>query len=229
MTINSATPSVLQTDNTIVPNSTSIVVEPSPPQGGNGNERPPALYAIIVGIDKYQDPQMRTLHGAVRDADAVKDFLVKELHVLKGRIVNLRNKQATREKMLEALRKLTDNSAIERNDPILIYYAGHGGEAKAPSGWQTRAGKIQMLLPHDFMVKGSGKKDGQGILDIELRQILMDLSRNKSDNILFLIAATPAPGPERIQAMRPLLSVASNYHQNTAYLWLYFGQKCIKV
>ncbi|KAG6919900.1 hypothetical protein DXG01_015608 [Tephrocybe rancida] len=179
---NSAT-SVLQTDDITSPNSTSIIVEPSPPQEGNEANRVSALYALIVGIDKYQDPEIPTLHGAVSDADAVKDFLVTMVHASEGRIINLRNEQATREKMLEALQKLADNSAIKTNDPILIYYAGHGGQAPAPSGWKTTTGMIQMLLPYDFKFNGSGGKDGQGILDIELRQILMDLSQKKSDNI----------------------------------------------
>ncbi|KAG6906652.1 hypothetical protein DXG01_012738 [Tephrocybe rancida] len=181
---NSATPSVLQTDNTTEPNLNSIVVGPSSLQEDNDNDRSPALFALVIGINKYKDPEITPLHGAVNDADAIENFLLGSKKVIsQGRIVNLRNEEATRENILEALESLACNDAIKTNDPILIYYAGHGSEAPAPNGWETSSGKIQMLLPHDFKRKDSHDKGGLGILDRELSQSLMNLSEKKSDNI----------------------------------------------
>ncbi|KAG6914879.1 hypothetical protein DXG01_014758 [Tephrocybe rancida] len=146
------------------------------------------LFALIIGIDRYKEYKRGSgipkLNGAVSDANAVKQFLMQELHVPKARIVNLRNKEATREKMLEALKSLGRNDAIKKTDPILIYYAGHGSEAKAPDYWKTQSGYIQMILPYDFKSKGSRDSVGQGIFDIEIAQILRDISLEKSDNIV---------------------------------------------
>jgi len=133
------------------------------------------------------DPTLPDLHGAVRDADEVQNFLISEVGVAKDRIVNLRNEEATREAMMSAIRNLAHDSAISGEDPILIFYAGHGGEAQPPhSGWNTSNpnGMIQMLIPYDFVMKGSNDYLGQGIFDITLSRLLVDIAKNKSDNIV---------------------------------------------
>ncbi|KAK0224175.1 hypothetical protein IW262DRAFT_1459230 [Armillaria fumosa] len=121
----------------------------------------PRLFALVIGINKYR------------------------LRIPKDRIANLRNKQATRNAIETEIKKLGDNPAIQKGDPILIFYAGHGAEAKAPSGWTTSNGKIQMLLPYDFSIRHWLKwsKQGQGVLDVMLSRLLSDLAEKKSDNI----------------------------------------------
>ncbi|THU80313.1 hypothetical protein K435DRAFT_972820 [Dendrothele bispora CBS 962.96] len=159
---------------------------PSPPPEITDVERPrPSLFALVIGVNKYKDPGIEDLNGAVPDADNVQKFLTSELHVPEDRIVNLRDEQATREAMVNAIQNLADNPAISAQDPILVFYAGHGGEANAPLGWQTSSGnkKIQMLIPHDFSKHGSKDYRGQGIFDITLSQLLTKIARNKSDNI----------------------------------------------
>ncbi|SJL15630.1 uncharacterized protein ARMOST_19133 [Armillaria ostoyae] len=111
---------------------------------------------------------LRELHGAVADADAVYSFLSETLRVPENRIKNLRNEEATRATIEMEIMNLGGNPAIKEDDPILIYYAGHGAEANAPCGWPSANGKIQMLVPHDFNPSGRrGKKsdDITGILD----------------------------------------------------------------
>jgi hypothetical protein len=101
--------------------------------------------------------------------------------------MNLRNEEATRDAIVGAIRKLATNPAIKENDPILIFYAGHGAEVKAPLGWppNNATGLVQMLVPHDFVWSGSDSCiRGQGILDITLSQLLADLAKAKSDNIV---------------------------------------------
>ncbi|KAG6899196.1 hypothetical protein C0993_012399 [Termitomyces sp. T159_Od127] len=83
---------------------------------------------------------------------------------------------------------LADNSAISKDDPILIYYAGHGAETDPPDHrWATSSEnrKVQMLLPHDF-VKNPERSEGirgQGILDMTISKILSTIAENKSNNI----------------------------------------------
>ncbi len=84
-----------------------------------------------------------------------------------------------------AIKDLGKNPKIKKDDPILIYYAGHGAEAKAPSGWSSANGKMQMLVPSDFIPSGSkDSKRGQGVLDTRLSHLLADLAARKSDNIV---------------------------------------------
>ncbi|KAG6918442.1 hypothetical protein DXG01_014623 [Tephrocybe rancida] len=150
-----------------------------PPEIITVKSPPPSLFAVIIGINKYMDPAILDLRGAVNDANAVEAFLTSEVGVPKDRIVNLRDEEATRQEMLKALQNLAHNSAIDKQDPILIYYAGHGGEARLPVAQKTSDtnDRVRMLIPHDFGL------ECQGIFDSTLSQILSDIAMNKSDNI----------------------------------------------
>ncbi|KIK60956.1 hypothetical protein GYMLUDRAFT_43498 [Collybiopsis luxurians FD-317 M1] len=149
----------------------------------------PPLFALIIGINEYADSRVNNLTAAVTDAEAVSEFLLSTLGVPAHQIKMLRNKEATRDTIQGEIMNLADNPAIKEGDAILIYYAGHGAETSAPSGWPTdsRSRMIQMLLPHDFSWSGSVTKQGQGVLDITFARLLANLARNKSDNITVIL------------------------------------------
>ncbi|KAK0452944.1 uncharacterized protein EV420DRAFT_1481938 [Desarmillaria tabescens] len=131
---------------------------PSPPQCIPIERRTPPLFALVIGIDKYHpDHGIKSLNGAVADADAVKEFLQKSLVVPEQQITILRNEQATRVNIETAIKDLGNNPTIKMGDPILIFYAGHGAEVNAPSGWHSTKRKIRMLLPYDFIPSGVSK------------------------------------------------------------------------
>ncbi|KAK0502231.1 hypothetical protein EDD18DRAFT_1064889 [Armillaria luteobubalina] len=149
---------------------------------------PPPLFALVIGIDKYLSNEISDLSGAAADADAVDTFLQETLRVPKIQIKNLRNEEATRLTIETAIKDLGNNPKIKKDDPILIFYAGHGAEARAPSGWSSANERIQMLVPHDFIHSGSkDSKRGQGVLDTRLSHILADLAARKSDNITVIL------------------------------------------
>ncbi|KAG6901493.1 hypothetical protein C0995_011171 [Termitomyces sp. Mi166 len=142
------------------------------------------LFALIIGIDNYGDATIPPLSGAVNDANDVEKFLIK-LHVPNDRIVKLLDKDATKGEIIQRMENLAADNKIDEQDPILIYYAGHGGEVKAPSGWSSNSGMIQMILPYDFRREGSQEgTEGQAILDREFSQFLAKIARKKSNNIL---------------------------------------------
>ncbi|KAK0502233.1 caspase domain-containing protein [Armillaria luteobubalina] len=142
--------------------------------------RPDApLFALVIGIDKYLSNGIRNLSGAVADADAVSDFLQKTLRVPKEQIKNLRNEEATRVTIETEINVLGKNPAIKKDDPILIFFAGHGAEANAP---------FKCWFLHDFVTSGSDdSKRGQGVLDMRLSHLLTDLAAKKSDNITIIL------------------------------------------
>ncbi|KAG6901492.1 hypothetical protein C0995_011170 [Termitomyces sp. Mi166 len=180
---------------------------------------PPTLFALIIGINKYADPEVPDLCSAINDANAVEEFLTSKLRVSTDRMVNLRDEEATREAIMTAMQNLAHNNAISPQDPILIYYAGHGSEAQPPiPRWETTSanGAIQMLLPHDFKLKGSNDPQGQGIFDVTLSQALADIATNKSDNITVILdcchsgsATRKSPNDETL-AVRSI-ELPSNY------------------
>lgn len=146
----------------------------------------PKLFALIIGINEYEE-RANNLHGAVADADAVREFLIEQLGVPDDRILMLRNEKATREGIISSLRDLaSDKYPIGKLDPILIFYAGHGAEVKVDNR------EVQMLVPHDFRTRDPSPSatasgdiyQGQGIFDFTLDALLADIAKNKSDNIV---------------------------------------------
>ena len=128
---------------------------------------------------------MTTLKGAVADADSIKEYLEHDLKVRESHIRNLRDAQATRAAIIAEFQALQTNPDIKRGDPILIYYAGHGGEKAAPSGWEAgRTDSItQMLIPHDYQPK-PGKPLVYGIPDRTISVLISRIAKAKGDNIV---------------------------------------------
>ncbi|CAE6447176.1 unnamed protein product [Rhizoctonia solani] len=144
------------------------------------------LYSLIIGIDTY--PSLSFLKGAVNDADDMTNFLMADLGVPPDRIVNLRNEQASRKRIIDELQNLWKNPHINHGDPILIYYAGHGGLAQANKAWKARYGapKIQVIFPHDYgqdVIGSATSTKVNCIPDKTIAQLLNKLATEKGDNI----------------------------------------------
>lgn len=76
------------------------------------------------------------------------------------------------------------DSRIGSGDPILIYYAGHGGEAKPPSKWAKST--IQTIIPHDFGTTVDGRTV-PSIPDRTVGMLLGLLAETKGHNIVRLV------------------------------------------
>jgi hypothetical protein len=97
----------------------------------------------------------------------------------------LENESATRAAILENLRSLANDPRIQRGDPIIIFYAGHGSEVAAPPGWEAggRNANIQVIMPYDVYFR-SGGKVVDPIPDRTLGALLAAISQNKGNNIV---------------------------------------------
>ncbi|KAG6847455.1 hypothetical protein H0H93_008018, partial [Arthromyces matolae] len=130
------------------------------------------IWAVSVGINNYPTEPLRF---SVRDADEYEKFLVSTGLTVK-KITSLRNEKATRKAILEALEALLEED-LRPEDLVHFYFAGHGSKAKAPAGWHTEDGKMEMLMAHDFdrnFTKGRG-----GILDLEVGDIFRRIDEKK--------------------------------------------------
>jgi hypothetical protein len=148
---------------------------------------PPRLFALIVGINEYESSNVPNLLGAVADADAMRDYLQKQLGVPSSQIRNLRNSEATRAAIIAGIEALSRSKEVEVGDPILIYYAGHGGSADKPKGWEVGStGKIELLIPYDHSSPLEDANPKHGIPDRTLGVLLSQLAIKKGDNIVRL-------------------------------------------
>jgi len=130
-------------------------------------------WALIIGIDKYQNVQ--NLNYAVKDAESIKDILVDVFDFPIRNITFLKNKEATKQNIIQAFSDIT-NKAKER-DRVIIYFAGHGQTMDLPEG-----GEMGYLLPVD------------GNEDLFVSAIAMDDLKHislmsKAKHLLYLIDA----------------------------------------
>jgi hypothetical protein len=142
----------------------------------------PSLFALLIGINEYTSPDVDDLCGAIADAEAFKSYLGDHLGTSTSQIATLYNKQATRQAIIKQLYALRDDSRIQNGDAIVIFYAGHGGEAAAPSSWETGDEDIQLLIPHDY--EEDDKRRVDGIPDRTIGSLLEQIAEVKGDNIV---------------------------------------------
>lgn len=144
------------------------------------------LYGLIIGIDNYLSPKIPDLSGAVADSAAVRAFLSNNQHVMgyfTPHLKYLSNQDATRKAIIRELQALRSDKRIQRGDPILIYYAGHGSSTVSPVKWtrtedQKENGNIQFIVPYDC------DEWVAGIPDRTIAACLDHLAGAKGDNIV---------------------------------------------
>ncbi|CAG8611091.1 1996_t:CDS:2 [Acaulospora colombiana] len=123
----------------------------------------------------YFDSTQYCLAGAVNDAVAMRGYLEKE--VPSSRISCLYNEKATRRSIIHELERLIEDATIQPQDPILIFYAGHGGEKAPPRNWNIEDSLVQMIIPQDY------DGDHNVITDRGMAVLLDKLASVKGDNI----------------------------------------------
>jgi hypothetical protein len=90
---------------------------------------------------------LKPLRGAVPDALAFQEYLERDLAIPPENIQTLINRSATRAAIIEALVRLRDDSRISKGDPILIFYAGYGGETQSSNSSSTAD---RCIIPYDY-------------------------------------------------------------------------------
>src|SRR5713101_2380580 len=102
-------------------------------------------WALVIGVDKYGDPQISPLKGSDNDARMLADALVRYAGFPQDQVILLSTdqpaeRQSTRVNILRRLSNLA--SAVPKDGLLLVSFAGHGME---------RAGQAY-LLPSDAQI-----------------------------------------------------------------------------
>jgi len=102
-------------------------------------------WALIVGVDKYADPQISQLRGAANDARSLADALVRYAGFPQDQVILLATdqpaeRQPTRVNLLRRLSNLA--GAVPKDGLLFLSFSGHGME---------RAGQA-FLLPSDAQI-----------------------------------------------------------------------------
>lgn len=102
-------------------------------------------YALLIGVNEYDDPNITDLDKPVEDAESLYNVLVSKYTFEKENIIFLKNPSYS--ELFTAFEELEKKLTI--NDNLLIFYAGHGD-------WDEK-GRIGYWFPSDA-TKGSSVK-----------------------------------------------------------------------
>jgi sulfatase modifying factor 1 len=105
-------------------------------------------WALIIGINKY--PNVPPLDYAVADANAVAELIKRKFGFDEKNITLLKDAQATKQGIMDALAELTDKESVGENDCVLIYFSGHGQTVPLPES--GGGGDMGYLVPYDAKI-----------------------------------------------------------------------------
>src|SRR5262245_29695795 len=104
-------------------------------------------WALIVGVDEYESKKIDRLSGAVADARAVREALVKYADFPEQQAILLTSDGALKPTTKAMLTKLEDiRQATRPDDLLLFFFAGHGVEVDGQ----------RYLLGYDADISGPG-------------------------------------------------------------------------
>ncbi len=125
-------------------------------------KRPPELpavvyrkgWALLIGINKYPNlPAKHQLDYAVADAEDFASLLQSKFGFTKSNITILKDKQATKQGILDAFSPLADPNKVKYNDCVLVYFSGHGQTVPLPKS----KGEMGFLVPYDARIDLSAR------------------------------------------------------------------------
>lgn len=108
------------------------------------------VYAVIIGINKYREPNIPEVKYALRDAQKVKEYLENVSGVSPVNCFTLYDDRATMADFMDILEDKLPKK-IKPNSTLFIYYAGHGTPAENGNGllvpYDGRLGSDKTLYP----------------------------------------------------------------------------------
>src|SRR3982751_1997917 len=137
-------------------------------------------YAIVIGVDRYDDTQITTLGGAVNDAKTLANALVQYAGFPADQVTLLASdqpveRQPTRGNILRRLSNLA--AVIPKDGLLLLSFAGHGIE---------RGGQA-FLLPNDAQV--SNDVDLLEQTAINVKQVKDKIQKTGVGQVLLILDA----------------------------------------
>lgn len=155
----------------------------------------PYLYAVLIGIDKYETP-VPPLKGCVNDLNKVVKYLEKETAHFNVKITLLINEEATKDNIVNQFRVHLGKAGD--GDTAFFYFSGHGTQEEAdPIFWAIEEDrKHEALVCFDSYQIVEGKARVNLLADKELRFLLSEISP-KNPHVLTIFDCCHSGGNTR--------------------------------
>ena len=131
-------------------------------------------WALIVGINKYEN--VRKLEYSTADAIAMRDVLVEKFGFTDEKITLLLDNDATKDNIIKEFANIALQA--QKNDRVLVFFAGHGETMDMPSG-----GQMGYLIPVD------GNPDNLYLSAIPMDELKRLSAMSNAKHMLYLIDA----------------------------------------
>ena len=155
--------------------------------------KPPGdVYALIIGINDYEDPTIQDLRFAENDAEAMHDLLTDPAYSFAQaeNVTLIRGREATREGIRWAIDKHLIKKATRPEDMVILFYSGHGGV-----GLHAQKGSEYYIIPSD------AKLENLFLTGIEKDQLQSFWDSILADRKVFISDACHAGGFEGMKAL----------------------------
>lgn len=143
---------------------------------GSGGGR----WALVVGVDQYQSKEIEPLSGAVADAKAIRDVLIKYGEFPESQVLLLVSDGPVKPTRTDIMVKLEEiKGAVKPGDLLLFFFAGHGVQVDGQRYMLTYDAKINSAA----MIKSTALPASNLMQELEAirvghRVIMIDACRN---------------------------------------------------
>ncbi|MEA2600984.1 MAG: hypothetical protein QOF89_1976 [Acidobacteriota bacterium] len=179
------------------------------------------LYALLVGIDAYQPP-LNALTGCLNDVAAMEEFLIGRLSPDKRSLKILRDKEATRQGIIDAFR--AHLSQAGPRDTALFFYAGHGSREVAPDLYRHLEpdGWDETLVAYDSRLPG-----GWDLADKEMSVLIAEVAQ-RGTHVVVILDSCHSGGATRASDDLPVRRAQSSPSKSRPAETLWFFSKKMK-
>ena len=109
-------------------------------------------YALFIGINKYEHPNISNLRGCVKDATSFLNYIQNNLD---DKAYNLQvetlftgtDQLPTRQNIINKI--ISHLGQAKHGDKALLFYAGHGSKEKAHPNFKEADGNGDQKIDHD--------------------------------------------------------------------------------
>ncbi len=130
-------------------------------------------FAVVIGIEKYRDIKSDAMY-AVKDAEWVREYLIKGVGIPKANIRTLINENATKGDIEKTVEVWLRNKVKGSNSMVFFYYSGHG----APD---VKGDTEVFIVPYD------GDPDYLEKTAYPLKSLYESLSQLPSGNVIAVL------------------------------------------
>lgn len=162
----------------------------------------PRKLALLVGINRYDDPRLIQLNGAVNDSELQKQLLIHRFGFNPSDILTLTERDATRENILQAFQEHLIKSA-KPGDVVVFHYSGHGSQVADPDK-VLDGGRVSTIVPIDSGLPPGYPHKGGKVNDITGHTLWLLMQAINTENLTFVLDSCYSGG-----ARKGLLTVRS--------------------